>query len=376
MKKAYLSAAGILICICMCGGCGLRNGDFEDGDLGNGDYEDADYEDGDYENADLGIGEEIPSENPFEQEDGGLETTVRGTISHGVQWGEGEAYHLTYEGGEMQIPYFMQGSGIGKDCGFLLFLDGIPQPYKVEGQDTGYQYMHLFELEEEKDETYVIRFTPVTGKKGQELSICITSIINPEFMPDMKNSFSYGHSHMAMEAVYPFLFQEDAGHDEALSEKTEEKGREIIRNLVEEERETDRDFIRELEEERTGAVNLEKDVETMLSISGESMRLSETADISGKETLHVRYIIMGHPGAEYKTVFYLNHEPLTYKGEEAFVSVLKSGKMWVAEFDLDTKNLEGATFYAISVPCNSADYPDDVLMMYKSNSIFLHQADH
>lgn len=138
--------------------------------------------------------------------------------------------------------------------------------------------------------------------------------------------------------------------------------------------ETDQDFIKKLSEE-TGAeiTNLDKDVQTRLYVSEQSMLLKETADLSGKETIHIKYIIMGHPGAEYKTVFYLNHEPLTYNGKDSFLSVLKSGQADIIEFDLNAAELENTTFYAVSVPCNSADYPDDVLMMNKSNSVLFYR---
>ncbi len=350
MRKVYLSAIIMIICLCMPWGCGQQKEDF------------------------VPEGEEL-TENPFEQEKDEQKTMVMGTISHGVLWQDNNTYCLTYEGGEMEIPYFMQASGIAGNCGFLLFIDGIPQPYKVKGVHTDYQYMHRFELEEDKDETYIFQFTPVTGKEGGQLSVCIASITNPGFMPDMKDTFSYGHFHKALEAVYPIMFQADAEPDTALSEKTSGKNREVIQNLSAEETEINQDFIKELEEETQSKItDLDKDVETRLYVSGKSMLLAETADISGKETIHIKYIITGHPGAKYKTVFYLNHEPLAYNGEDSFLSVLKSGQVGVIEFDINAAALENNTFYAISVPCNSADYPNDVLMMYKSNSIFFYSA--
>ncbi len=349
MKKLHLIAVSIIACLCTLVGCGLQQDAFT-------------------------FAEEDPLENPFEQEDESLKTTTMGAISHGVLWGDNNTYCLTYKGGEMEIPYFMQGSGIARNCGLLLFLDGIPQPYKVKELDTDYQYMHLFELEENKDESYTLQFTPVTGKEGEQLSVCITSITNPGFMPDMKDSVSYGHSHKALAAIYPVLFEADTKQDRAISETINENSRQYLRELEIKEMDTTQDFIKELEEEvNMDSIDLEKNVETRLYISGESMLLLETVDIAGKETIHIKYIILGHPGAEYKTVFYLNHEPLAYKDGNFFGTVLKSGQVGVIEFDLDTEELENTTFYAISVPCNSADYPDDVLMMYKSNSVLFYR---
>ncbi len=349
MKKLCFGAVSIIACLCILVGCAPQHEDIMDV-------------------------EDKQLENPFEQKDEEMETTVMGTISHGVLWGDNNTYTLSYEGGEMEIPYFMKGSGIAKNCGFFIFLDGIPQPYKVKGMDEDYQYMHLFELKENKDEAYVFQFMPVTGKEGEQLSICIASITNPEFIPDMKDSVSYGHSHKALEAIYPILFQSDAEQDKALSEAVNENRKELLKEFELMIVETDQNFVNELEQEtQIGSLDLEKDVITRLYISGESMRLSETADITGKQTIHVKYIILGHPGAEYKTIFYLNHEPLAYKDTGSFLTVLKKGQMGVIEFDLDTAELENSTFYAISVPCNDDDYPDDVLMMCKSNSVTFYQ---
>lgn len=349
MKKIYFGAISIITCLCALVGCASQN-------------------------EDIIVVEERQLENPFEQKDEEMETTIMGTISHGVLWGDNNTYTLSYEGGEMEIPYFMKGSGIAKKSGFFLFLDGIPQPYKVKGVDVGYQYMHLFELEENREEVYVFQFIPVTGKAGEQLSICIASITNPEFIPDMKDSVSYGHSHKALETIYPILFQKDAEQDKSLSGAINENGKELLKGFELKMAETDQNFVNELERETPiGSLDLEKDVITRLYISEESMRLLETVDITGKQTIHIKYIILGHPGAEYKTIFYLNHEPLTYKDTSSFLSVLKKGQMGVIEFDLDTAELENTTFYAISVPCNDDDYPDDVLMMYKSNSVIFYE---
>ena len=305
-------------------------------------------------------------DDPTGQKEGEMNTTVMGSIRHGISWDDNSMYRLEYTGEEMNVPYYIQGSGIARKCGFLVFVDGIPHPYKVKEMDVEYQYMHIFELEENMMENYTLQFMPMIGKKGEKLSVCITSIIDPQYIPNMKDSFSYGHTHESLAAVYPIVFQENTLQDILLTEKIDETSKEVIHNLVQEETEIDLDYIEELDE---NVPDLNSGIETGLYIDGDSMKLSEVSDISGKEIIHIQYIIMGHPEAKYKTSFYLNHEPLVYQGKNAFTSLLKKGQMESIEFDLDTENLENTTFYAVSVPCNSADYPDDVFGIYKSNSI-------
>lgn len=76
--------------------------------------------------------EEEQTENPFEQEEDELKTTVMGTISHGVLWQENNTYCLAYEGGEMEIPYFMQGSGIARNCGLFILVPDMVDGGVVE----------------------------------------------------------------------------------------------------------------------------------------------------------------------------------------------------------------------------------------------------
>lgn len=59
MRKVYLSAIIMIICLCMSWGCGQQKEDF------------------------VPEGEEL-TENPFEQEEEEQKTMVMGTISHGV----------------------------------------------------------------------------------------------------------------------------------------------------------------------------------------------------------------------------------------------------------------------------------------------------
>lgn len=320
----------------------------------------------------------IPEEsktNPFQAQD--KDTGIReimGAISHGISWEKldtEEAGMLSYQGGELEIPYFVNASGIAVSSGFLLFVDGIPQPYKVKELGDAYEYMHVLSFEENTDTGYTLQFTPVTGKQGETLSLSIVSITDPQFQPDMLDTVSYGHSHKALEGLYTISFAADAEADSLLSERKSSVGTKRADGLTITEAETKQEELERFRE-HVEELDLDKEVLTELQIDGESMQLGESFSIKGKEKLHMTYEILGHPGLEYRTVFFLDHEPLQIQGESFFTTVLKKGQTECIDFDLYTEELENRTFYGISVPCNSMDYPDDVVMMYKTNSIFLY----
>ncbi len=312
--------------------------------------------------------------NPFEVEsEEGQKTETAGSLAHGIVLDEnaGDTIMLQYNGGQMEVPYFANASGIATSCGFHIYIDGIPQPYKVKGVDEAYQYMQILEFEDSQDQYFTFTFTPVTGNKGENLSICIVSIIDPTFEPDMVETFGYGHSHKSIEAIYPMEFLNDTDANEAKKEIEEADTNNMGQNLsITETKLTQDELSRYTESELN--ISLDKDVVMNLSIDDEDMWITETYNYEGKDTLHIKYKIMGHPGVEYKTSFYLNHQPITMNQENSFDSILKNGEVEVIEFDLDVSSGEFASFYVISVPCNKDDYPDDAILSNTMHSILLY----
>ena len=98
----------------------------------------------------------------------------------------GETPSFTYEGGELHVPFTRKHVSFYNEnfelctnkCGFLLFLDGRPQPYKLT-QDGEYQYMHMAQVEE--DETGEFVFTPVTGQEGDDLEFYALLVPAPDW---------------------------------------------------------------------------------------------------------------------------------------------------------------------------------------------------
>ena len=97
-----------------------------------------------------------------------------------VQKEEGKC--LSYDGREMELPYFIEADGPEYRCvGIVLFVDGMPQPYKTL-QDPTYRYVHFFSCHRDLY-TYseVFSFIPVTGKKGDLIEVSTFSLLQPDY---------------------------------------------------------------------------------------------------------------------------------------------------------------------------------------------------
>lgn len=163
------------------------------------------------------------NQNPLEIE--GEETVMMGAVSHGFfnpnLDEDGEMLPLNYNGEELKVEYTVNASGKAKNIGFLIFVDGLPQPYKINNTEGSYKFMHTSDLDkDDKDTRLTFIFTPVTGKQGDTLSISITSIYNPTFYPDMKETSTYGSYHAALETRSSLFFTKDTSFVESSEIKT------------------------------------------------------------------------------------------------------------------------------------------------------------
>ena len=314
-------------------------------------------------------------DNPFKtnKED----TVVMGSIGHGFMNPatdeNGKMLPLQYDGGEMQIDYYVNASGKAKNVGFLVFVDGIPQPYKFNKADASYEYMHMFDLEEDdKDTPFTFIFTPVTGKKGDTLNVSITSVYNPAFMPDMKETSSYGGYHDTLLVTNSVVFKKDA---DALDASDIPKY-DYLGNI----RQSAEPVTKELLDKQSAMrgvdlETLEKQILSELYFDGESAMKLDNLQVSESGSIHVTLKLFGHPGVKFQNTFYINHHALTTKdGDSSFETVLAKGEAAVVEVEIDLERLEDLnTFYVVSVPMNAEDFPEDVIVLEKTRSILIYK---
>lgn len=313
-----------------------------------------------------------PSKNPFETD--GENQVILGRMSHRFANPKldqrGQRAPMAYNGGEMKIDYQVAASGKANNVGFLIFINGQPQPYKFNSTETPYEYMHIFEVPDD-DENYTpftFVFTPITGKKGDQLSINIISVYNPGFTPDMKETSSYGgyQTTLQLDGIISFNTDPKPLDDPSIMKQ------EVLSDV----RQTTEPITQELLEKASGFEKvdlnaLDKKVYNELQIDGD-VRM-DNYSIEGKDKVHVTFKLFGHPGVQYRSTFYINHQAISAK-KVSFETKLTKGNVSVIKADIEVEKLEDFnTFYVVSAPLNANDFPDDVIILDKTASVLLYK---
>ncbi|TCO72162.1 beta-glucanase/beta-glucan synthetase [Marinisporobacter balticus] len=310
--------------------------------------------------------------NPFQSNDEDI--GIMGSISHGPSiLNVDENNHRVpwvYDGKEIYIEYRVKASGKAKNMGFFIFVDGIPQPYKVDDTKAPYEYMHTFELKEDDvDLPFTFIFSPVTGKQGETLDLTITSIYNPRFMPDMNETSSYGGYHGLLPAFYQLSFEADG-------KAPDDQSREV-KGTINLSKEPVTNKFMEILNNNNFMQDIDMDVfnsQIFSLIYYDGSSIMDHYKINDDGTLHVTYKLCGHGGLEYTTTFYINHQPISIGEGTSIDTTIEKGSVSVIELDINLDNLEDFnTFYAISAPKNARDFPDGIFEAEKTQSILLYK---
>lgn len=296
-----------------------------------------------------------PAENPFADIH---EDIHSGSITHGVNRDVVDGRVFAYSGDKVEIPYFATAQGFVTKAGFLIFVDGVPQPYQIDEPDSDYAYLHQIDLEDNVQKNFQFLFEPVTGKSGDTLDIYIISVTGTT--DDTTENLLFGS--VPSYLMYRLSLQYSE------SEGTVDFGLEglssVLTNAVESEEELTLDKISFYTDNGMIDDSLASDLNTYvcekLYINDEDIQLKTTQKTDGKSKLKLRHVMLGHPGVEYRTTFFLDFVPLNVFGQYSFESDLKNGIANLLDAEIDVSTLHGRHILcAISVPCNAADYPDD-----------------
>ena len=303
--------------------------------------------------------------NPFDaaEEDAGF----LGMLTHAAASPDfsesGERLPFPYDGGEFRLEYQFSLTGKMDTVGFLLFLDGQPQPYKVNDTTAEYEYCHSFPAGE--DQSFSFLFEPVTGSTGDTLALTVVSITNPDFQPDMESTSSYGWYHKTLDSSVELRFNANAPavhfgypsvHDVFSQNKVREK--KVTAQYVD----------IELSKHGWGGVSMDTlDQGVYYTLSYDGNIIYDNLCVSTPVTL--RYTMCGTAGASYNVSLFLNHQPVKIgENTSCFMTLSKGG---VVEFEvvINPDKLEQLnTFYCVAVPQGETSTP-----FFKSNSILLYK---
>ena len=242
----------------------------------------------------------------------------------------------------MSIKFALKGYGrAGRNgVGILLFLDGRPQPYRLEG-DTDYQYMHRFTLDNEMIYP-VFYFTPVTGQAGDTLEMAALTIPYPDYLPSKENPRMVTGTNGSFGLSFPLQI------DEAPVEaKMPEKLTLLSEPEITYEPCAPQDVL--------GWEN--DDFQIKYGHESEVNGVSNGPNVFAnfhKEKLDLKYSLWGTTLVHYTVVYFLNNEPVYLPDGSCLDLEVQEGMKTVARLTMDMSTLTGEDcVYAVLVPRNA-----------------------
>ncbi len=263
---------------------------------------------------------------------------------------------LVYTGGEVQIPYVISGEGapVAAGVGYLLFLDGRPQPYRLqEGQE--YAYLHTIPLVRNQDMTVTFSFIPVTGAEGETLSLYFQPVHGPDLRPSDGNAFDAAGHVKLMPLRKEIMFQASPPVQTLpeVPERVLSWSARYVDALPEDTEGWSAQDLLEKTAYRT-AINDEKENGTIPLQPGEQVKVQQE--------------IWGAPGAQFSILCYINGQPVSIREENLIFTENQQGKRLELEINLDISDIEKEmVMYVIIIARNGPQISD---MEYSSGRTY------
>lgn len=292
------------------------------------------------------------------------ESTSLGMFSFGIVSENDEKQVYEYNGNELHIPFKVEGldEEVSSDFGLIVFVDGIPQPYKIikkNGETAEQQYMHKFYLKNKEKMEFDIVFTPTTGKKGERVGVVFATILRPDFIPQSEQKATYGMYH----SLNANTAQEIHFICDPINKKELLKGSNYIIEDIPQE------VIDKLANFKTSDDynTLDSNFVTELSTQNDDTEVFKA--YNGK--IKFQFRIYGGQEATYRTVFYIDHKPASIAGADYFETKTVKGKMCSVELEMDVGSLNKlSTLYAITNPVGK-DYMAVSIFPIKTRSTLI-----
>ncbi|MEN6315445.1 MAG: hypothetical protein ABFD25_14510 [Clostridiaceae bacterium] len=291
-------------------------------------------------------------------------STSLGAFSFGIVSDNNSKQIYEYNGNELHIPFNVMGldENASSDFGLMVFVDGLSQPYKIakkNGEATEAQYMHKFYLNNKETQEFDIVFTPVTGKKGERVGVVFSAILNPDFMPQSEHRTSYGIYHsLSATLAQEIYFQ-----------CTPINKNERLKYSLYEAEDIPQEIIDKLKGTKLSNNYNPLDSNFVTELSSQDKEAGVLKANNGK--VKFEFHIYGGQEATYRTIFFIDHKPVSIMGADYLETRTKKEKMCSAEIELDIKSLNRlSTLYAITTPAGK-DYMAVSVFPIKTRSTLL-----
>ena len=262
---------------------------------------------------------------------------------------------MVYEGGEMIVPFHCSGE-IGAEIGYLLILDGHPQPYKLS-EDGEYRYMHTLTIRKAVTTVNFI-FDPVTGNNGEQLELCVINVADPEHRISLDGSSPGKH----LSASIPVIAQIDYQAETARTVTT--TGLPYITKISSEYTDLSSADISSWTEE-----DLRRRSDYSITVNGTD-KLSTFWGIAPSEPACIHLELWGNPAAEFSVLFYMDGEPLLPTDNSPILLQNEQGKKLILDVEIDIPDQPETVIYAVILYRNAYDMYYDEMQWFSDGQTY------
>lgn len=256
---------------------------------------------------------------------------VDGPMAYGIDTEgklDSEGLYYPYTGGEMILDLYLRIDGM-QEAGvtILLFLNGQPQPYRLEGTEET-AYMHTVYPKSQTDNLFGISFVPVTGWVGETLELCVM------YLPAYHHSNSNGS--------YPWYEASNASfymtrlRIEKMPRNTELPLTEDRVLSIKEHRSAESMFYGEGHQIGT-------DGKWMLGFNWLDANGNEVDRRSGEDRMRIYVEISGGLAKDYVLILYVDDQPMLWNGRSLWLNVSQDDTL-LTEIEVDTTGFEYMMF--------------------------------
>lgn len=270
-----------------------------------------------------------------------------------------------YQGEEVTIPFQVEGYGVFVEhgVGFLLFVDGKPQPYRTS-ENGEYSYMHGFKKEDfsyaysmtdpvtgESQDYYRLEvdfmFEPVAGKKGDYVECQIVRMFYPDYSQEALGDFR----------IRPFtLASKTATHLFVLKIMEDPQQAQPLPVY-------DRLYNWELTTTDVSASEIAgwsdddmlKNVRTNCFVNGLDMSKHNGMfwAVTEDDVIDVRFEVYGSPLLDFSLVYFVNNQPVSVSEEDFVTFRLNNAQKTIFTAKLDISDFDGEShIYCVMVARN------------------------
>lgn len=273
-----------------------------------------------------------------------------------IDYGELMYIQFEYDGEPIRIPYYVEGwaEGIVSELGWLMFIDGIPQPTHLETLEGDIfresAYMHHFDLAYREREEFYVVFTPISGEIGESIGLIAGAMLKPNFMPlNIADPIFFPFHNII--TTFPYEVEINSQTKGSFVADIDVELKSIPQNILADE-----------QHRMEGGVDFEQWLAAWSRIgmipTGTEIQLNYEGVIRAEDgEINLSLFVYGGEEIRSRITFFVNHQPVQINGGADFIEVqIQDGQMALIDVELSLADLEDFNAIYAMMMATGADY--------------------